>query len=329
MSPISAWKKIAVLLTAASVSLFFGCSKQNTESVFDPQTGKHPANWVQNHPSSFLSNPSKCSECHGSDLKGGISKVSCFSASFNGMACHPNGPGHANPAVWATPAQHGAAAKAAPNSALMHGFSTCQLCHGGNFTGGIANQTCLNTAGCHGVGVMSPHPSAWLPTDTYNHNTTDPGNASVCALCHTAGANSPLGPLPPLPGTPPGCFNSTLCHSGVHPSGWSSPSQHGAHAKLASDPSTTSGFSTCQTCHGNDFSGGSAYTACSSCHGGSAPHPTSWLPDSTYHHNTTDPSNAPVCGLCHLSGRTPPSYVPLSPGTTPQCFDNSLCHGPQ
>jgi hypothetical protein len=76
----------------------------------------------------------------------------------------------------------------------------CQTCHGSDFTGGTALQTCLNTAGCHGVGVMSPHPSSWSPDSTYKHNTTNQANAPVCALCHRSNAGTA------------GCFNNTLCH---------------------------------------------------------------------------------------------------------------------
>jgi cytochrome c553 len=333
MSPIISRATVTGILAAISVVLLFGCSSQNSQSYFDPQTGKHPAGWISTHSLIFLSNPSKCYECHGVDLRGGISKVSCFSASFNGIACHPNGPGHPDPAAWANPDQHGAAAKAAPNVVAMHGFSTCQLCHGTNFTGGFSNQTCLNTAGCHGVGVMAPHSQHWMPTDPRQHNTTDPGNAPVCALCHLAGANSPLGPIPPLPGVLPGCFNSTLCHGQLgHPANWALPAQHGARAKAAPNAATTSGFSVCQTCHGADFTGGTSLQTClntAGCHGVGvmSPHPQNWLPTDTYKHSTTDTANAPVCGLCHLGNPATPTYTPLPPGANPGCFNNTLCHG--
>ena len=58
----------------------------------------------------------------------------------------------------------------------------------------------------------------------HTHTTTDPGNAPVCANCHfhrnklPADAAADLPPFVPAPdGTPPGCFNSTLCHGADEP----------------------------------------------------------------------------------------------------------------
>ena len=184
----------------------------------------------------------------------------------------------------------------------------------------------LNTAGCHGADVMSPHPSAWLPTSTFHHNTTDAGNAAVCDPCHRDGLNSPIAPpSPAVPlTTPAGCFNSTLCHGAIaHSAGRATPSQHGAHAKAAPDASTTSGFSVCQTCHGSDFAGGTSSQTClntDGCHGVGVmrPHPSAWLPGDPFEHNTTNTANAPACHVCHQKD-----------AGTPGCFNNTLCHGQQ
>ena len=175
------------------------------------------------HHGVFLSAPSSCYECHGKDLMGGISKVSCFSASRDGITCHAGGPsGH--PAGWSNPDVHGKAAKAL--SAGLRGFAHCQVCHGTDFSGGIAKTTCLNTAGCHGASIFSPHsPSPWRDINTTGartHASTDASNAAACAGCHLNGSNSSRKPSPAAPaGTPPNCFNNTLCH-GVegHDTGW-------------------------------------------------------------------------------------------------------------
>ena len=183
-----------------------GCtSSPNSQSVINPDTGKHSADWITVHPDHYIADAAQCKECHGVDLKGGITGVSCFSADFNGVGCHALGPaGH--PANWAVPAQHGTAAKGAPTRIPIAGFSICQLCHGADFLGGSVSISCQS---CH---TSAPHPTAWLPTSAYKHNTTDTMNAAVCANCHTGGNNSPL-PPPPAPsvGTPIGCFNNTLC----------------------------------------------------------------------------------------------------------------------
>jgi hypothetical protein len=207
-------------------------------------------------------------------------------------------------AGWSNPALHGATAKAAPGSS---GFSSCQSCHGDNFAGGVVNVSCLNTAGCHGVGVNAPHSPAPWRGGARTHTTTDTGNAVVCALCHQSN-----------PGVP-GCFNNTLCHAVPgHPAGWADPATHGAAAKGA--PSATTGFSSCQPCHGNTFAGGIGPTCLNTlgCHGVGvdAPHsPAPWR-GGTQTHTNTNTGNAAVCALCHQS----------NPGT-PGCFNNTLCHG--
>lgn len=314
----------ACLLTAA----FSGCSNTDNKAGFDTQTGKHVANWINDHGSAYLSDQTVCSECHGADLRGGIASVSCFSGSLGGVSCHANGLGHTNPTAYGNPAQHGVSAKSAPNPASMSGFFVCQLCHGIAYQGGTASPACKS---CHGGTANAPHPTSWL-TGTYVHTNTDGGNAAVCAQCHANGLNSPLPPPTPTPasGTPPGCFNNTLCHGTAgHPAGWSVPAQHGTSAKAAPNASAMQGFSTCRNCHGANFSGSGSIPACSSCHNGSAPHPVSWI-TGTYVHTNTDTGNAQVCSLCHLNGANSPTVPPSPPapaGTAPGCFNNTLCHG--
>ena len=135
-----------------------GCSKQNSNSSIDPDTGKH------------------------------------------------------NIVGWANADTHGAWAKKASTEV---GFANCQECHGSDFSGGNSKKACST---CHGV--SAPHPAVWR-TGARTHQTTDETNASVCAGCHTNGANSPIALTPQAPaGTAPGCFNSTLCHGQGHPAGW-------------------------------------------------------------------------------------------------------------
>ena len=127
---------------------------------------------------------SGCTQCHGSDLSGGISNVSCFG---NPAGCH-----HDPVANWATPAGHGATAKKAPGSS---GFASCQICHGNNFSGGGAKVSCFNNAACHGATATWPHaPTPWRGAGN-THTDTDPANAPVCAQCHYPG-------VPEQPGEP-------------------------------------------------------------------------------------------------------------------------------
>ena len=115
--------------------------------------------------------------------------------------------------------------------------------------------------------------------------------------------------------------------TGKHAANWANPDVHGASAM--GPAGSSGGLSTCQECHGSDFSGGISSIACSSCHGGSAPHPVSWT-TGTRKHSSTDQSNAEVCAVCHANGANSPIAPPVPPapaGTAPGCFNNTLCHG--
>ena len=278
---------------------------------------------------------SGCTQCHGSDLSGGISRVSCFD---NPAGCH-----HSPVANWATPAVHGATAKKAPGSS---GFASCQICHGRTFSGGGAQTPCFS---CHGV--SAPHPVAPWRGSTFTHTNTDPSNAPVCAQCHFPGSSNNPANHPATPaaaGTAPGCFNSTLCHGDAaavpHPVGaaWvatpPAAQPHGNGAKAT--PASTAGFAYCQVCHGTgttspaNFGGGVSGVSCYPCHGVSAPHaPAPWRASagSTYSHTSTDTGNAPVCAQCHFPGspNNPAGHppTPAAAGTPPGCFNNTLCHG--
>jgi len=221
-----------------------GCSDGNVATMINSETGKHPDNWYTAHRTAYSDNPAVCQECHGTDLQGGISQVSCFSSSFDGLSCHANGPGH--PTGWSSPSLHGATAKSAPGASS--GFASCQACHGDDFAGGSVNQSCF---ACHGV--SAPHPSSPWRGGSLTHTNTDPANAVVCALCHLQQS------LPQ--GSTPGCFNNTLCHGSAHPSGWSSGSVHGVQAEQD--------FSACTVCHGDTYQGGTgSSTSCYDCHNG-------------------------------------------------------------
>lgn len=119
------------------------------------------------------------------------------------------------------------------------------------------------------------------------HTDTNPDNAPVCALCH--GGQSPT---PAPQGTPPGCFNNTLCHAtpAGHPAGWSDPGQHGVTAEQ--------NFSVCKTCHGPTYNGGSATTTCYLCHNGPGlDHPApGWV---ILDHKTAALADNVVCKKCH------------------------------
>jgi len=325
--------------------------------VFSP----HPQDWLQGdtyvHTSTDVGNARVCAYCHTGGDNSPIPPPSPAPPAgtepgcFNGTLCHANVAPHPLDNTWVTtppaPEPHGDDAKAVPGTAT--GFLYCQGCHGTgtDFAGGSSGSSCYP---CHG-NVGTPHPADWLSTDTYVHVSTDGGNAPVCAFCHTAGNNSPIGPPnPPAPaGTPAGCFNSTLCHAAggavPHPvdNTWvtlpPAAQPHGNDAKAAPSAANGTGFAYCQVCHGSgttppaNFGGGSSGPSCYGCHGVSAPHaPAPWRTSagSTYTHTNTNAGNASICVQCHYPGSpNNPANHPVSPappGTPPGCFNSTLCH---
>ena len=260
-----------VFLLLLLMHLATGCSTGNNSSglnLVDAQ-GNHAPDFLSTHPARALPDGDLCTECHGDDLRGGISGVSCFSASRNGVGCHANGPAF-HPASWlnktAGPGFHGAAYM---GNALIRGlactgchepatsFYNCLECH---FNEGGTQRVPTGSAYVHGS--IGGH-AAFGPLDAPNATT------SVCINCHAT--NNRFGHMPQ-----PFCHN---CHSpappSYHPAGWASPDSHGTAAKAA--PSLSSGLENCRSCHGSNFSGGSVGISCFPCHGVNAPHsPAPW-----------------------------------------------------
>lgn len=182
-----------------SLVILPACSTRNSESTFDPDTGRHINDWPGIHWSYYLRGMDQCADCHGAAFDGGISKVSCYTVSNSGITCH-GGTGWQHLSVWGNPDLHGQFAKSVPSA--FSGFAHCTTCHGSNFTGGTGNPAppaCLNNGtGCHD-NTGAPHAVPWVESPR-THTTTDQGNAPVCAGCHRQNTGAP------------GCFNNTLCH---------------------------------------------------------------------------------------------------------------------
>lgn len=323
---------LIIMLAAGAILALAGCSSGTQQGVGNSHLtaqGTSVPGWLTTPAGPSLHSRSAtddfvadgsvgCVECHGADLAGGISKVSCLAS-----ACH-----HDPVAGFPNPAVHGAQAKKAPGSS---GFASCQICHGADFSRifGRAGR-CFD---CHGV--SAPHPAAPWRSPTFTHTDTNVANAPVCARCHFPGSanNPPNHPATPAPaGTPPGCFNNTLCHgaeAAPHALGavWRDPAAGGAsfHGTQAKQDLTF-----CRGCHGappRSFDGGVAATACSSCHPAAKAHPTDWQGvraiggASITHRTSTSPTNpAGQCALCHkVDG---PGTGP-DPGA-PSCFSASF-----
>jgi len=297
--------------------------------VVVPSGGQHATSATQ----TYIANggSSSCAECHGADLSGGTSKVSCFG---NPSGCH-----HGPVAGWvaAPPAaqEHGAAAKRAPGSS---GFVSCQICHGSDFSGGGAESSCFT---CHAVSAPHP-PKPWHSSTTHTHTDTDTLNADVCATCHYPNspnnpANHPSTPAPA--GTAPGCFNGTLCHGAtaaphILGSVWRDPNPqfHGVTAKQ--------NLSFCQGCHGApgtiQFNGGTAPTSCqnTTCHPQAKAHPggtVRWyqapqpFPGYVPSHRDSGNRNA-ACAICHEVDGVGIGPDPNAPNCFSAGFNGAGCH---
>jgi hypothetical protein len=332
MSRFSLMVKTYVAMALALVVM--GCSTSNSQAPqFNTALAKHPDTWAATHWVNYNQNKAQCTPCHGSATDptstGGQSGINCFS-------CHAQqtpvvfAPQH--PAGWANVGNtpfHGATAKQA--ASLTGGFAHCAACHGTVYNN--ADGTTVSCMACH---TKAPHPDApWDGTTASGtiHSNTDPSNATECAKCHTAGANSTIPFLTPAPaGTAPGCFNNTLCHGNIqgHNATWAQPAQHGLLGAMAApDPANAKGFLACQVCHGADYASG-PYTPCFSCHQQGAPHPTG-IPaiTATINHGLTDQGNAAVCFTCHASGKNfrQPVVGTPAPNAQPGCNNSTMCHG--
>lgn len=195
----------AVLLLFVTL---WGCGNGNNSSVVLDATGKHAANWVINHGSFCrvlpgINNPdaalsSACSGCHGSDLTGGIVKVSCMSNSIGGTFCHATSPlanpgctsCHGNPPATGKHVKHAALAGLTCATSCHNNFGPGTVSHANGTVNtalsptymakpGVAailnpNGTCSNVS-CHGGQTTPP----WL-SGSINVNTD-------CTLCHASG----------------------------------------------------------------------------------------------------------------------------------------------
>jgi hypothetical protein len=92
-----------------------GCGDSKPQTIFNKDSGKHTAGWLSSHPAAATSSIDPCTECHGSDYKGGISSVGCMSSTaVSGMRCHAGSP--ANDVIYKDEANR-----------TMY----CASCHGG------------------------------------------------------------------------------------------------------------------------------------------------------------------------------------------------------
>ncbi|MBI5483024.1 MAG: hypothetical protein HY888_01015 [Deltaproteobacteria bacterium] len=229
-----------------------GCGNANPQAVFSPDGGGHPTGWTTAHKVSAKANLESCLDCHGQNLDGGISKISC-------TACHLGSTQSVHPLQWAqyAYARHKSYVEA-------NGTASCVVCHGAGLAGVVGSSPACATA-CHLGGVYSKHPALW--TQYSSHSNYMKGMAYNAASCSTAACHGLDSKGVFLSG--PSCFSCHPADPAVlapvpdkHPHNLVNSSGHFVHKQYLISNSVAS----CNTniCHGSGGPGPSCLTA--GCH---------------------------------------------------------------
>jgi predicted CxxxxCH...CXXCH cytochrome family protein len=279
-------------------------------------TSGHPAGWIDTHGAVAKQGINACTVCHGPDLTGGASGVSCDQChsgwKTNCVFCH----GGKDNQTGAPPVDtHGEAATSSVtvgahsahlvDSALRQAIG-CNECHvvptDALSAGHIDGPTATLTFGA--LATTSGLTPAWDRTSgkcssVYCHGTTIHGGTNkaptwtagagevACGTCH--------GNPPPYPHVQSGTCD--LCHPDtVNPDGTinvaggkhingaiDSNGQHpaGWQDGAVHGPAAEANISSCEACHGADLNGGSAGISCDTCHNG-------WKTNCVFCHGGTD-----------------------------------------
>jgi hypothetical protein len=198
-----------------------GCGDKNPSSDYDPDTGRHPANWLlsvqggttnqgqgttpnqggtttiqgpsgpgifdlpfhSGHGVAATQHLDTCLPCHGTNFTGGISKVACTLCHIGGLGVPGGfGPGGIGQAERDI---HGPLGYYHHMIYVrQHGASECSsaFCHGTNLQGG----TGPSCSSCHMGGPFSIHPPEWRDQITLHGGYVLANGASACrnAVCH-------------------------------------------------------------------------------------------------------------------------------------------------
>lgn len=275
----------------------------------------HQTNWVERvspggktvHGASVTSPSTDATcrtECHGSDLSGGLSRMVCND-------CHEKVP---HPAGWGRIIEEG-------QTAPMHGvwartrMNSCRnTCHGLDLSGGSSGRSC-NETDCHSVESKFPHPTNWaLPSEhgAYLSPEGQPVDANrkitLCASCHGSDLRG---------GTSQKSCYAANCHPSAssfpHTAGWAAGAQHAAGYLAVTDVTARRQFlsTNCGTsCHGANFDRGLQGKSCRLCHSDFPHATTAWANlgeslSSNEHGGVfkqkmqADPSDIAACTMCH------------------------------
>ena len=170
------------LLLLLSFFLLAGCgdySSQTNTANEKPLvvSGNHPAGWLPaGHAAEAKAKTQTCTDCHGADLAGGTSNISC-------TQCHLGNPESIHPTQWGNFAYafHATYVK-------LNGTSACAnvTCHGANLDGVRGSgPSCTQ---CHMGGLFSKHPVEWNTNIELHKDYIASNGSSSCrvSVCHGA-----------------------------------------------------------------------------------------------------------------------------------------------
>ncbi|ABS26026.1 cytochrome C family protein [Anaeromyxobacter sp. Fw109-5] len=304
--------------TDGTINLVNGLHVNGTVDVND----YHPAGWVVPTAHGYAANRdlASCKSCHGADLTGGMTGISCDTCHQAGWRtsctfCHGDGNRAANKAMPPVGTQGELAktdrAVGAHEAHLVagkvRGPMQCTECHTvptdiGHVTGSVdlvwgplasangatapsftTDLTCASTY-CHG-GTLAAGGTITAPLWT----KVD-GTQAACGTCH---GNPPPSPHPQMSSCK-GCHPETMATDttldlagGKHLDGVLQKTSY--HPDGWSNPAThglaaNADLASCKGCHGSDLTGGASGVSCASCHG------ASWQSNCSFCHG--DPARA-------------------------------------
>ncbi|QEM68541.1 hypothetical protein FO488_10415 [Geobacter sp. FeAm09] len=186
---------LALVLLSLLVFPLSGCGDRNSQADLNPSTGKHsdPAWLPTGHTIAVQDHGYACTECHGDDLSGGISRVAC-------TTCHLGNQQQVHPLKW------GQYAYALHSQFVKeNGSTSCAVasCHGTDLNGVAGSGPSCSS--CHLGGPTSAHPQEWNKDIISLHAGyigTYPASSCATAVCHGTDLKGAF-----LSG--PGC---TTCH---------------------------------------------------------------------------------------------------------------------
>lgn len=160
---------LSVLLLALT-----GCGDVNSQADFNAVSAKHPSTWKPSgHVSAAKSRIESCTECHGANFLGGVSKVACID-------CHMGNEEKIHPLQWGpfSYSGHGSYVKQNQNDTTRCANANC---HGSTLTG-VTGPSCYS---CHMGGPLSVHPTDWNSAKSHgNYINTVGAESCKNAACH-------------------------------------------------------------------------------------------------------------------------------------------------